>query len=106
MKNPYIDRYVAISGFDFQGFTYSTDSLGGFIGLIDWSKTTKKEETSSALAQRINKELSQVREAMLFVVSLPAIMGFGRVGGFDLYLEDRTGGDIKQMFESLEKERS
>jgi multidrug efflux pump len=99
MKNPYIDRYVAISGFDFQGFTYSTDSLGGFIGLIDWSKRTKKEETSFALAQRINKELSQIREAMLFVVSPPAIMGFGRVGGFDLYLEDRTGGDIKQMFE-------
>ncbi len=98
-KNPYVSKYVLISGFDFQGFTYATDAMGGFINLIDWGKRKAKEESSFVLAQRITKELAQIRDALLILVSPPALMGFGRVGGFDFYLEDRTGGDLRKSFQ-------
>jgi HAE1 family hydrophobic/amphiphilic exporter-1/multidrug efflux pump len=103
LQTPQIDRYVAISGLDFQGLTYKTDSAGGFIGLKDWSERKGKEQSSFALAQRLNMALSKEREAPIFVINAPTIMGLGITGGFEMYIQDRLGRGTPALFEVTQK---
>lgn len=62
-------RYVAISGLDFQGLTYKTDSAGGFIGLKHWKERKKETQSSFALAQKLNMLFSKEKDALIFVVN-------------------------------------
>lgn len=103
MKIPEVDRYVAISGLDFQGLTYKTDSAGGFIGLKHWKERKKETQSSFALAQKLNMLFSKEKDALIFVVNAPAIMGLGRTGGFELYIQDRLGRGTPALFEVTQK---
>ena len=46
---------------------------------------------------------SQVKDARVIIFSPPMVPGFSVTGGFELKLEDKTGGDIKN-FENISKE--
>ncbi|MCS7200130.1 MAG: multidrug efflux RND transporter permease subunit [Caldimicrobium sp.] len=99
LKTPEIERYVAISGLDFQGLTLRTDSAGGFIGLYEWGHRPKKEQSSFSLAQRLSRDLRKEKEALIFVVNPPPIMGLGRTGGFELYIQDRLNRGTQALHE-------
>lgn len=103
MKIPEVDRYVAISGLDFQGLIYKTDSAGGFIRLKDWEERKKETQSSFALVQKLNMLFSKEKEALIFVINAPAIMGLGRTGGFELYIQDRLGRGTTALFEVAQK---
>ena len=65
------------------------------------------EKRGSALSQdkiigRLNRELSAIQEADIFVVIPPSIRGLGQTGGFQMVLEDRKS----LGFEELQKAAS
>jgi HAE1 family hydrophobic/amphiphilic exporter-1 len=45
----------------------------------------------------------EIPEAVGFAFGPPAIPGLGTAGGFTFMLQDRTGGTVEQLFDSLEK---
>lgn len=100
---PEVDKYVAISGIDFQDLTYRTDSAGGFIKLKEWNKRKDKAQSSFALAQKLNQAFSKERDALIFVANLPPIMGLGRTGGFELYIQDITNRGTPALFEVTQR---
>ena len=86
-RNPEVERVFALSGFSFVG---SGENVGmAFIGFKPWDQ---RKDTVPELIPRIQGQLfGQVKDAMAFVANLPTIRGLGRFGGFDMYLQDRTG---------------
>jgi multidrug efflux pump len=86
-SNPEVEGVFAISGFSFVG---SAENVGmAFIRFKPWDE---RSPTAMQLIQKIQGQISGgVKDAMAFVVNLPTIRGLGRFGGFDLYLQDRTG---------------
>lgn len=40
---------------------------------------------------------NQTLDATAFVINPPAINGLGLAGGFEIYLQDRTGGSVKDL---------
>ena len=85
--NPEVERVFALSGFSFVG---SGENVGmAFIGFKPWGQ---RKASVPELIPRIQGQLfGQVKDAMAFVANLPTIRGLGRFGGFDMYLQDRTG---------------
>ncbi|WDS36737.1 multidrug efflux RND transporter permease subunit [Pseudoxanthomonas sp.] len=75
-----------ISGFSFLG---QGENVGmAFIKLKPW------DERPGGITQFIgqaNGALQSVKGAQIFVVNLPTIQGLGQFGGFDMWLQDRTG---------------
>jgi multidrug efflux pump len=86
-SNPEVDGVFAISGFSFVG---SAENVGmAFIRFKPWDD---RKNTAMELIQKIQGQLfGGVQNAMAFVVNLPTIRGLGQFGGFDLYLQDRSG---------------
>jgi multidrug efflux pump len=86
-SNPEVERVFALSGFSFVG---SGENVGmAFIGFKPWDE--RKANVAELIPRMQGQLFGQVKDAMVFVVNLPTIRGLGRFGGFDLFLQDRTG---------------
>ncbi|HME41574.1 MAG TPA: efflux RND transporter permease subunit [Syntrophorhabdales bacterium] len=95
-KTPGIASWVTIGGYSFlDGANVSTIN-STFIIYEDWSKR------GAALSQEkivsgLNRKLSAIQEATVFVVIPPAIRGLGQSGGFQMMVEDRKGHGLQEL---------
>ncbi len=96
-KTSEISEWVAVAGLDLQTFAFRSDACVGWIRLKDWSERKGKESSSFALSERLSREFIPNKEALIFVVNPPPIMGMSITGGFELYVQDRTGGSISDL---------
>jgi HAE1 family hydrophobic/amphiphilic exporter-1 len=62
-----------------------------FAKLRDWDLRDREDLKVGAVAQRAMIRFSQLRSAMVFVFSPPAVVELGQGKGFDLQLQDRGG---------------
>ncbi|RPE75816.1 efflux RND transporter permease subunit [Vulcaniibacterium tengchongense] len=75
-----------VAGFSFVG---QGENAGiAFIRLKPWDE---RDVTASEFIQQANMALFGIRDAQVFVINLPTVSGLGQFGGFDMYLQDRTG---------------
>jgi multidrug efflux pump len=80
------DGMFQVTGFSFIG---SGENVGMvFIKLKPWDQ---RKITASEFIQRTNMALFPIRDAQIFVINLPTVNGLGQFGGFDMYLQDRSG---------------
>ena len=103
LQNPLVEKVGAMSGLDFITGAYKTDAGISFVRLKNWSERPRADQTSQAIAAQMMKGLSQNKEAMLIPVTPPPIMGMSTTGGFEMYVQDRTGGNI-QLLDTYVKE--
>jgi multidrug efflux pump len=89
------DAMMAVAGFSFVG---QGENVGmAFIRLKPWSE---REDTAADFIQRANKALYGLRDAQIFVVNLPTVAGLSQFGGFDMYLQDRSGAGRAALAEA------
>lgn len=96
-----------ISGFSFSG---SGQNAGmAFVDLKDWSEREDVGNSAGEITFRVNRMLSSVRDAQIFALNPPAIMGLGNSNGFDFQLQANAGTDrntLKTMRDQLIGEAS
>src|SRR5207248_7408480 len=67
-----VDSIFTVSGFSFIG---AGQNVGmAFVELADWNR---RKDSASAITQKATGMLSQVRDAFIFALTPPAIMGLG-----------------------------
>ena len=86
-QNADVEGVVTVSGFSFVG---QGENVGmAFYRLKPWKD---RPHVSSALAQQLNgANFMQIKDAQVFVLNLPTIPGLSQFGGFEMYLQDRSG---------------
>jgi multidrug efflux pump len=85
-KDSAVDGVLQVTGFSFIG---SGENAGmAFIKLKDWAK---RDVTAGQFIQRANGAMQQIHDARIFVANIPTVQGLGQFGGFDMYLQDRSG---------------
>jgi multidrug efflux pump len=85
-KDEAVAGVLQVTGFSFVG---SGENVGmNFIKLKDWDD---RSASAAEFIGRANGALQQIRDAQVFVVNLPTVQGLGQFGGFDMYLQDRSG---------------
>ncbi len=100
-KTPGVKGYVTVVGFDLLSSVNSTYSGFYFVNLENWEERTAAEEQYKAIQTHINREMSQLPEAIAFAFSPPAIQGIGNAGGVSMMLEDRSGADPQFLAANL-----
>lgn len=89
-KYPEIDTYLVINGFSFVKGGNSSNEASLFVMLKDWNERKKKEESATAIIDRINAEATEIQEANIFAINPPSIPGLGSTGGLAFVIEDRN----------------
>src|SRR3989441_2492517 len=98
-----VKYFTTVSGFSLLSGIRNTYSAFFWVTLKDWGERRKPGEQFDAIKAHLNRELSQLPQAMAFAFSPPAIQGVGAAGGFTFILEDRAGKDIEFLNGNLNK---
>lgn len=93
---PQIMSYSNVSGYSMMG---GQAPSGGMliIRLKPWEERPEKKDEINAVITEIYKRTANIKSAKLFVFAQPTIMGYGMGSGFELYVQDRAGGDINTL---------
>ncbi len=103
-STPGVQAYSTIDGFSLLTRVSTTNSAFYFVNLKPWSERTDPSLEARAITANINRELfMQIPEATAFTFNPPAIPGFGSAGGFSFWLQDRSGGSVEDLEQSLQK---
>ncbi|RTE66158.1 efflux RND transporter permease subunit [Amphritea opalescens] len=88
-------RMFSIAGFNFSG---SGQNAGmGFVSLKPWDERPRDDQSADALIQRMNKNLSSIRDANVFAMSQPVIRGLGQSNGFTFELQAAAGTSREEL---------
>ena len=94
---PAIALRNAITGYSFvagQGNSY-----GSFIiKLKPWDERDEKTESAQAVLAQLTQKCSEIKDGRIMFFQPPMISGFSVTNGFEIKLQDKTGGDINQFF--------
>ncbi|MDR2904720.1 MAG: multidrug efflux RND transporter permease subunit [Helicobacteraceae bacterium] len=99
--NPAINHITALSGYDMMAGALKPSSAAGFIQLKDWSERTEAHLSSFAIAGQLMGKFMMNPDALIFAMSPPTIMGLSLGGGFDMHVQDRTGGSIADLAKNI-----
>ncbi len=87
----------AITGYSFvggQGNTY-----GSFIiKLRPWEERDEKTESANAVLAQLYQKCSQIKDGRIMFFTPPMIPGYSATSGFEIKLQDKTGGDLNNFF--------
>jgi multidrug efflux pump len=92
-----IEYMIGVAGYDVVTDTAKTSAATSFMSLKDWDTRTLPTQSSSAISGKLNMMYSQIPEATIFALNPPPIIGLSISGGFEMYVQDRTGGDLSQL---------
>ena len=86
-----------IAGYSFiagQGATYGTFILK----LRNWSERSKEESSDNVIQQLYALTGQNVKDGRVMIFAPPMITGYSVTNGFEMKMQDKTGGDVNQFF--------
>ena len=99
-----IQDTATVTGFNFITRVAASYNAFYFVSLKPWRERERPELEARALVNQVNGRLfSEVTEAVAFAFMPPAVPGLGNAGGFSLWLQDRSGGDITLLDQNVQK---
>jgi hydrophobe/amphiphile efflux-1 (HAE1) family protein len=99
LDHPGITGAVQFAGMSTSTLNASSSSAMVFFKLDEFSKRTTPETSISGIAGALNQKLSGIQEAFVGVFPPPPVQGMGTLGGFKLYIEDRTDQGAEALYQ-------
>lgn len=94
---PQIEAYSKVAG---SGMTSGEGSSYGLfiLKLRHWDERPGRENSVEAVTDTITARTADIRDAQIFIFTPPMIPGYGQSSGFELYLQDKQGGDLTSLY--------
>lgn len=96
-----IEYNGTVAGFSFNGSGSSQGMY--FMTLKDWKERKAEGQSVDDVIAKIYARTSDIPDATVFAMSPPMIAGYGMGNGFELYLQDKSGGDINTFKKEADK---
>jgi multidrug efflux pump len=101
--NPAVANVVTFSGFDLLSRAQKTSAGISFVTLKDWSERTDPNLDARALAPSFAALNPTLRDGMVIGFNPPPIQGMSTTGGFEFFLQDRSGGPLNTLAETAQR---
>ena len=91
-----IESYSNVAGYSMLG---GQSAAGGFIivKLKNWDERPGDDHDINAVIRKIAEKTANIKSGSIFAFAQPTIMGYGTSNGFELYVQDRKGGEVKDL---------
>lgn len=100
MSIPEVKFTSLLSGMDFfsgNGSSYAVE----FIKLKHWKDRPNPEQNIHSVVGQLFAKTAHIKDASVVFFAAPTLQGFGNSSGFEVQLQDKTGGDYKQFEEII-----
>lgn len=91
-----VDRRGIVTGLNIVAGATSSAYATGFIKLKSPKDRIGAKSIEEVMAA-INQKLSVIKDASIFVFTVPTVQGFGNTSGFEFIVEDRAGGSLEKL---------
>lgn len=94
---PQIEHCSKVAG---NGLTSGEGSSYGMfiVKLKHWDERPGRENSVETLIDTLNARMTDINDADVFIFTPPMIAGYGQSSGFELYLQDKKGGDLTELY--------
>ncbi len=98
-NNDNVEDIITLNGLDFTtGFTQRPHTAATIIKLKDWNERPGKENSAQYLADQFSGQaMGATSEGISFAVLPPPIMGMSVSGGFEMYVQNRSGEGVQEL---------
>lgn len=96
--NPAIADVAEIAGYDLLSGGLKTSSGAMFIMFKDWKERTNPADDTRVFAPKVVGMASGIKDGVTIAFNPPPIIGLSTTGGFEMYLQDRSGGSIDDLY--------
>lgn len=93
---PQMRTYSLVAG-NSVGFDQSSSSGNFTLKLKTWDQRKGKDDDVQAVMEEIYRRTADIGNAKIQVNTQAMIPGFGRVNGFELYVQDKKGGTMEDL---------
>jgi len=88
---------VSLVGFDLIAGAPKTSTGAAFVVLKEWSERPNASQSSQAFTKKMMGLGATIPEAIVFAFNPPPIIGISRTGGFEGYLQSRSGASPQEL---------
>jgi hydrophobe/amphiphile efflux-1 (HAE1) family protein len=103
MKNPAVAAVVTFSGFDLLSRALKTNAGISFVTLKDWSERKDPKQDARNIAPSLAAINANFKDGIVIGFNPPPITGISVTGGFEFFLQDRSGGSLSSLSEAANK---
>ena len=103
MKHPAVQDVVTFAGFDVLTFGTRSNAGVSFVPLKDWKERTTDELDARNLPPAFMAMGAGQKDGVVMTFNPPPITGMSTTGGFEAYIQDRSGGSVAQLEETVTK---
>jgi HAE1 family hydrophobic/amphiphilic exporter-1 len=103
-ETPGLESFNTVGGLAFINNTFGPDRASFLVRLRPWHERSDDDLSAFAILEGLKKRLAALPEAVSFPYLPPTLPGFGAAGGFNVFLQDRSGNlDVQQLGENSDK---
>ncbi len=103
LESPAVSNVVTVAGFDLLSGAQKTNAGVSFVTLKDWSERTDPRLDARNLAPAFAALNSRFRDGIVIGFNPPPIQGISTTGGFEFYLQDRSGGSLESLSQAAQR---
>ncbi|PIA69339.1 hydrophobe/amphiphile efflux-1 family RND transporter [Ectopseudomonas toyotomiensis] len=101
MEHPAVEDVVTFAGFDVLTFGVRSNAGVSFVPLKDWSERTTPELDARNLTREFMGMGAAQKDGLVLSFNPPPITGMSTTGGFESFIQDRSGGSVEQLGEKV-----
>jgi multidrug efflux pump len=101
--HPAVENVFAVSGFDLLSSGLKTNVGTTFVTLKDWSERQTPDLDARNLPGQLMGMNAGIKDAMVLAFNPPPIQGLSTTGGFELYVQNRTGSDVATLTDATNR---
>jgi multidrug efflux pump len=103
MENPAVENVVTLAGFDFLSGAQKTNAGVAFVSLKDWSQREDPRLDARNIAPAFAALNARFRDGVAIGFNPPSIQGISTTGGFEFFLQDRSGGSLQSLSDAAQR---
>ena len=103
LAHPAVAEVMTFSGLDVLTFSLRTNTGITWVNLKDWSERKTEELSARGVAGFVFGVGTQIKDAFVLAFEPPPIEGLSMTGGFDGFVQSRSGGDYKALEAAVQK---
>jgi hydrophobe/amphiphile efflux-1 (HAE1) family protein len=98
-KHPMVRDILTMAGFDILSGAAKSNTGSTFVMLKDWSERKEKGTAAADLASYVMGQATQMTDGYGLAFTPPAITGMSNTGGFEGYVQDKSGGSVERLYQ-------
>ncbi len=103
MQDPSVDTVMSFAGMDILSGVAKTSAGTTFITMKPWNERPTPDMSSQALVGKFMRTAMAMPEGLAIAFNPPPISGMSNTGGFEAYIQNRTGASYAELADVMQK---